>query len=697
MTLGLFTPQAPAGTGPRFLPRPYQIEAKAATLSTWADGDAALLVQATGTGKTLTGLFIAEDFLARGERVVWLAHREELLDQPLAELKTLWPQFKGGIVQAHRDQPDAAIVFASVDTLRNPDRLAAILEHGSPALVVVDEAHHSTTRTQQAAIQGLCTATTRRLGLTATPDRDDGQDLGAYWTIAFSYSLADAIADGWLVTPYAAVEVLPDLDLSGVSGAPVDGDDYESGGRRRDYDDAELGAALLLQGIVEHTVAQMARAHLAEVLPDRGRSSYLSAPGRHALVYTATVEQARLTAEALSAPGGGGWRARWVSGETARADRRRLLAAFKAGEIDCLCSAAVLTEGTDLPIADLIVLARPTRSWPLYVQIVGRGARLHDPDWRREWGLCNALDPRYVDTGGKSAFLVLDLAGATREHNLVAAPVLIGKGGCPNPAGHEWEPDPDKDQWAGRCVHHFPHEPGADKDKRCRARIPCLASGGPHAYTDAHFCSACGKPRCVGARNRPPSHAWVPAGAGGLVFDCLDCGATSRDPHIGMLSPAVKGETSEADWLRVPGVTPETWAVDVGDHGLLLVAGDRAAGTWRPFWIPKGGRKARPLTAAPVARELVRTYADDLVSRAARLTKSKGPVTEAQRAYLARLGVQAGGFDSTGRRVGPQTAAEAARAIVRTRARERAIATGVAAPADPTGAASLTTTRPALT
>lgn len=641
---------------PNFLPRPYQIEAKAAVLSAWADGDHPLLVQATGTGKTLTGLFIAADFLERGQRVVWLAHREELLDQPAADLRAFWPHLRGGIVQAHRDQPDAAIVFASVDTLRNPDRLAAILEHGAPALVVVDEAHHSTTRTQQAAIQGLCGPGTRRLGLTATPDRDDGADLGAHWSIAYSYSLADAIGDGWLVPPYAAVEPLPDLDLSGVAGA-----DPET--RRRDYDDSELGAALLLQGIVEHTVAQMARTHLGERLPDRAASTYLSAQGRSALVYTATVEQARLTAEALTAAG---WKARHLSGGTARADRRRLLRAFRTGEIGCLCSAAVLTEGTDLPIADLIVLARPTRSWPLYVQIVGRGARLHDQDWRPEWGLCNAHDPRYA---GKAAFLVLDLAGASVEHSLVAAPVLLGRDACPGGA-HAW--GPGDQPYVGVCTH-----------TGCTAQVPCLAAAGLHAYTEAHVCSACGKPRCTGApAGKPggPSHAWMPAGADGLVFDCLDCGATSRDPHLGLLSRPQKADAAEADWIRVPDVAPETWAVDVGDHGLLLVAGSRDSGLWRPFWLPKGARKARPLTAAPVQRELVRTYADDLVSRAARLTRSRGPVTPAQREYLARLGVAVGGRDRLGRPIGPSTAADAARQIVRARARERALATGVASP-----------------
>ena len=185
----------------------------------------------------------------------------------------------------------------------------------------------------------------------------------------------------------------------------------------------------------------------------------MSARGRSCLVFTATIDQARRTAEALREAG---WKARHVSGKTPKSERRRLLAAFQRGLIDVLCNAAVLTEGTDLPRASCVVFARPTRSWSLFVQCVGRGLRLFD---------------------GKEDCFVLDLAGATEDHSLISAPVLIGGSRCPkSPNGnHDLHPA-ENPQEGAKCSH-------------CGKKVPCGVNLGAHTYDKHHKCSGCGRPQ----------------------------------------------------------------------------------------------------------------------------------------------------------------------------------------------------------
>ena len=179
--------------------------------------------------------------------------------------------------------------------------------------------------------------------------------------------------EGYLVPIRSIIQPIEGLDLSEVAGTS-------------DYSAEDLGKALLKAEVVSHT---------ANCLTEHAK-------GRKVLVFTATVEQAELTAQELRERG---WKSTFISGETPADERAKALNDFSNGDLEVICNCAVLTEGTDLPVADCIVVARPTRSKPLYIQMIGRGLRL---------------------SPGKDECLVIDLAGASEQHDLIQAPVLIG-------------------------------------------------------------------------------------------------------------------------------------------------------------------------------------------------------------------------------------------------------------------------------
>lgn len=605
----------------RFEPRPYQIEARRAYDAHTGEGGA-LLVMATGTGKTATALWLCMDVLERGGRVVWLAHITELVQQPLDTLARWWPHVRGGIVQGRRNDVDAPLVFGSVNSLVRGDRLTRILEHGAPELVVVDEAHHSPSRTHTRCIEALTEGGARLMGLSATPERDDGADLSETWEIVYSYDIVAGVADGYLVPPYATVARLSDLDLSAVHST------------RRDYDDGELGRALLLAGIVEHTVAQLGQAHAARRLVGEGPPKLMRTDDRAWLVFTATVEQAQRTSDALREAG---WRSRCVSGKTSKGDRKRLVNAFRRGELDVLCNAAVFTEGTDFPRVAGIVLARPTKSRGLYLQMLGRGLRLHD----------DADD-----------CLVLDLAGATEDHSLISAPVLIGGSRCADSPNGVHAFGPVHDSVKGECRH-------------CGATVSCYAStqvegDGSHSWDDTAHCTHCGRAQCEDSDDA--RHAWVPLDDG--KRECLWCGMTVADPHAGMVGRRTDAtEDLNVDYVEIDGVTPRTWAVDVDPHGYLFVLHGGEPGMRVPVWLKKGGRKPRHLCAEPVDQPHTRALIADLIRRSQRQGRfrgGRGPVTPAQRRYGERLGVHLQGSSK-----------DAARDLFAAKARERALSTGI--------------------
>lgn len=371
------------------VPRPYQIESAEAVRSAW-EVDRLVrpaLVLPTGAGKTVVFAKVIREWreqekrTGRNRRALVVAHRHELLEQARSQLANEMPDTSVGIVQGARNGTLSPIVVASILTLARERRRAQLLNVG---LVVCDEAHHGAAKSYVDTFRhfGLFDEWAedgpRSLGVSATLARDDGLALGDVWQrVVYSVPISDMIGQGYLVRPVGMRLRVRGLDLSRVRRS---GGDFSSGSLGQALEDADA-PELIAKACVEHLGA---------------RRTILFAP----LVHTTQVIRDKLREV--------GFAAEMVSGETPPEERRRIVADFRAGKIQILCNAMIFTEGTDLPFVEAIVIARPTRSRVLWMQMVGRGLRT-SPDT------------------GKRDCLVMDFVGASALHGLATCVDMFGE------------------------------------------------------------------------------------------------------------------------------------------------------------------------------------------------------------------------------------------------------------------------------
>lgn len=356
--------------------RGYQGEAIAAARGRFVAGDrSTLVVLPTGAGKTVVFAEMVRRVVQRGGAALVLAHRAELLEQAIAKIRRSAPDLHAELEQGgHRASEGASIVVGSVPTLSRPDRLARFAPDAF-RLIVVDEAHHATAATYRRILNHFAPAA-RVVGFTATPDRADGAALGeVFESVAFERSMLDLIRAGFLVPIEARTVRVEAFDLA---GAKLTGGDLSEG---------DIARALGRPGVLNAAAATL-------VEHSRGRST---------LVFVAGVERAHELAALLEGLGAPAVAVDGGMGDDARADA---FARFESGAARFLVNVGVATEGTDLPVCSCVAVLRPTMSRALFVQMVGRGVRLHP---------------------GKADCLVLNFAPSNARHRLVApVDVLLG-------------------------------------------------------------------------------------------------------------------------------------------------------------------------------------------------------------------------------------------------------------------------------
>lgn len=337
--------------------RDYQTDAIAHTFAAWAEHSDVLGVAATGAGKTVIfiKLLIEAMEMQSGARCVVLAHREELIYQPIERLRAVADDWlmsgaldrpRVGLLLGEQKDYDRQLTIATVQTLGRQTHLDRLLSHGPIDYLITDEAHHAVSPTYLKVRDGLRSANPnlRHLGVTATPQRGDGLALANGFThTAFTVTIADLVRAGYLVKPswYA---ISTQIDLDGVKTA------------HGDFQQAQLADRFDTDACRKIVVA----AH----------KEYAS--DRPAIAFTVSVAGAYALAEAFREAG---YTAAAADGTTDKAVRRQLLADFRAGKFQVLCNCGLWTEGLDVPEIAAIHLARPTKSDGLYIQMVGRGLR----------------------------------------------------------------------------------------------------------------------------------------------------------------------------------------------------------------------------------------------------------------------------------------------------------------------------------
>ena len=349
--------------------RPYQQEAREAIFTQWGQVDKTLLVLPTGCGKTIVFAKVTEDRVRQGSRVLILAHRGELLDQAADKLRK-----STGLGCATEKAEETClgswfrVTVGSVQSLMREKRLGQF-PGDYFGTIIIDEAHHCLSESYQRVLEHFPGA--KVLGVTATPDRGDMQNLGKYFeSLAYEYTLPQAIREGYL-SPIKAVTLPLKLDLSGVG---VQAGDFKAG---------DLGTAL---DPYLHQIADEMAAYCA---------------GRKTVVFLPLVRTSKKFRDILKEKG---FRAAEVNGESP--DRGEILAAFDRGEYNVLCNSMLLTEGWDCPSVDCIIVLRPTKVRSLYCQMVGRGTRLSPGT-------------------GKDHLLLLDFLWHTERHELCHPASLI--------------------------------------------------------------------------------------------------------------------------------------------------------------------------------------------------------------------------------------------------------------------------------
>lgn len=321
------------------------------------DGDGRFLLgDFTVTHNTAVAAEIIQGAKRKGSRILFLAHRKELIDQPSKKLDELGHDH--GIIKGKhwRNRPHLPIQVGSVQTLARRSKPEA-------KIVIIDEAHRASAKSYRKILDEYPDAVW--LGLTATPWRLDGSGLGdIFEDMVMGPTIGELVADGYLVAPRVFAPYVP--DLSGVRMS------------HGDYNQADLAAKMKgghrVGGIVERWL-------------EIGR-------GRTTICFACNVEDSKLIVAAFREVG---VRAEHVDADTPEAQRDAILKRLAAGETEVVSNVNLISEGFDLPQASCAILARPTQSLSMFLQQVGRIER---------------------PSPGKTDAILLDHAGCVFAHGM---------------------------------------------------------------------------------------------------------------------------------------------------------------------------------------------------------------------------------------------------------------------------------------
>lgn len=337
--------------------RPYQIQGIRDIFDAWnpatKDLMNVLFQMPTGTGKTTVFSEIVRRARLKNKTILIVVHRKELVEQIVDRLSNF--EIEAGIISGQfKPDTEKEVQVATIQSLSNRQYPAA-------DIIIIDECHHAKAATYKKLWEIYPKA--RFLGVTATPIRMSGEGFSDLFDIlANCGKLSEFVAQGYLVKVRHLVGMTPNLSSIRV--------------KMNDYAQDELGE--LMQD--------------TELMADLVESYHKKAEGKKTIVFAVNIEHSRQIVQRYRMEG---IPADHIDANTPKKEREEILQRFRDGQIKVLSNVDIVSEGFDVPDCEVVQLARPTKSLPLYLQQVGR---------------CMRPSP------GKTEGIVLDNAGLWLEH-----------------------------------------------------------------------------------------------------------------------------------------------------------------------------------------------------------------------------------------------------------------------------------------
>ncbi len=319
-------------------PNSMQVQALKNLEETRKENDRALLISATGTGKTYLSAFDVKQ--ANAKKILFVAHRKVILERAKISYQKILKNKKMEIFDSNFQINDKdEVIFAMVQTL-NKEKNLNIFPKYYFDYIIVDEVHHGGAKTYQSIFEYFNPKFL--LGITATPERTD--DFNIYqlfnYNVAYEIRLEDAMKE----------ELLCPFHYFGISDILIDG---------KSVDEKTSIKNLTSDERVEHIL-------------DKSRYYSYSGEKLHCLIFVSKVEEAKILVEKFLEKN---IKAVALSSENSDNEREEAIKKLEQGEIDYIVSVDIFNEGVDIPCVNQVILLRPTTSAIVYIQQLGRGLR----------------------------------------------------------------------------------------------------------------------------------------------------------------------------------------------------------------------------------------------------------------------------------------------------------------------------------
>ncbi|MDG3131540.1 DEAD/DEAH box helicase [Streptococcus suis] len=302
----------------------------------------ALVISATGTGKTYLSAFDVKQY--NPEKMLFIVHREQILQKSLKDFQKVlgFEDDEGCIYKSGTDISQKRYIFATIQTISREDNLQ-VFDSTFFNYILIDEVHKAGADTYKKVMNYF--QPDFYLGMTATPERTDGQNIYELfdYNIAYEIRLQEAL-DNDMLCPFI---------YYGVSDIKIDG---------QLIDEKTTFSNLVSEQRVNHILEKV---------------SYYGVSGEEVkgLIFCSSVKEAK---ELESQFNNRGLRTRALSGEHSQEERQRVVQELETGKLDYILTVDIFNEGIDIPSVNQVVMLRNTQSSIIFIQQLGRGLRKHD-------------------------------------------------------------------------------------------------------------------------------------------------------------------------------------------------------------------------------------------------------------------------------------------------------------------------------